>query len=340
MFDRLQGNGPIKELLRHMLAHGRVPHALIFAGESGVGKKEFAIELAAALNCPERTPTGEACDRCSSCTRIMSWPTENQNENRIIWSMHPDVGLIRPPGRFILVEQARELAREANLNPYEGAARTFIIDEADKLNEAASNALLKTLEEMPHTSYIILVTERIAALLPTVLSRCQKLRFAPLSSEELAPLIQREKRVSAEEARTIARLARGSAGRALRMDWEEERARRERALAILEAALAEDRARLLRLAEELSEAAHKEDLEPTLDWLMLLARDAWLFGAGADEQIINTDLRARLERIAARATASRLVRWIEKIDEIRRHLSVNINRRIASDALLLAMASG
>ncbi|MER3426570.1 MAG: hypothetical protein C4334_00510 [Pyrinomonas sp.] len=267
MFDRLKGNREVKDLFRRMLTKGRVANALIFIGEEGVGKKAFAVELAAALNCRARTPSGEACNECSACERIMRWPTEEKVDKQIVWSAHPDVGLIQPAGRHIVAEQARELAREANSAPYEGLVRFFIIDEADKLNDTAAGALLKTLEEMPTTTHIALITDRPAALLPTVVSRCQQVRFAPIPTEELAAAIADEKGVGMHEARTIAEIARGSWGRAMRLDWERERAHAQRALAIIEAAAARDRARLLRLAEELSDATRKEEFEPTLDWL-------------------------------------------------------------------------
>lgn len=338
MFDRLKGNREVKDLFRRMLARGRVANALIFVGEEGVGKRTFAIELAAALNCHARTPSGEACNQCSACRRIMQWPTEEETDKQIIWSGHPDVGLIQPVGRRIVVEQARELAREANRTPYEGTVRFFIIDEADKLNDTASNALLKTLEEMPPTTHIALVTDRPAALLPTVVSRCQQVRFAPIPVEELAATIVHEKGIGKDEARTIAEIARGSWGRALRLDWERERARRDEALAIIEAATTGDRARLLRLAEELSDATRKEEFEPTLDWVALLARDLWLLLCGAETRIVNRDLRARLTRLAPQLSAPRTTRWIRDVEAVRRRLDVNINRRVATDALLLGMA--
>jgi len=340
MFDRLKGNREVKDLFRRMLTKGRVANALIFIGEEGVGKKAFAVELAAALNCRARTPSGEACNECSACERIMRWPTEEKVDKQIVWSAHPDVGLIQPAGRHIVAEQARELAREANSAPYEGLVRFFIIDEADKLNDTAAGALLKTLEEMPTTTHIALITDRPAALLPTVVSRCQQVRFAPIPTEELAAAIADEKGVGMHEARTIAEIARGSWGRAMRLDWERERAHAQRALAIIEAAAARDRARLLRLAEELSDATRKEEFEPTLDWLALLARDLWLLLCTTEARIVNRDLQARLVQLAQQISAPRATRWIKEVEEVRRRLDVNINRRVAADALLLTMAEG
>ncbi len=160
MFDRLVGNQRARDVLKRMLEQRRVPGALLFAGEDGVGKKLFALELAKALNC--RSPRGvEACDECSSCVRIGRFAASAQAGDAaaglINWSEHQDVGLVQAEKRLITVHQARAVERETNFRPYEGAARVIIIEEADKLNDASGNALLKTLEEMPPTAHLDLV---------------------------------------------------------------------------------------------------------------------------------------------------------------------------------------
>src|SRR5438105_15914463 len=118
MFDQLIGNERARAVLRRMLEQRRVPGALIFAGEEGVGKKLFALELAKALNC--RTPRGvEACDSCSSCKRISQstfppFGKDEDDKNRLIWSEHADVAMVRPYKQIIRVGPMRELEREAN----------------------------------------------------------------------------------------------------------------------------------------------------------------------------------------------------------------------------------
>jgi len=202
MFDQLAGNQRIKELLKRMLESGRLPGALLFAGEEGVGKKLFALELAKALNC--RAPKGvEACDECPSCKRIphINFPTSNEKEElrKIFWTNHPDVGFVQPPGRVFHVVQMRAIDREANYRPFEGGARVFLIDEADKFNDSSANALLKVLEEPPRNSHIILITSRPAMLLATILSRCQVIRFSPLTrlkSSKYSPEINMQSRRS------------------------------------------------------------------------------------------------------------------------------------------------
>lgn len=343
MFDRLTGNQRAKEILRRMIANGRVPGALLFTGEDGTGKKLFALELAKALNC--QTPKEkEACDKCAACVRIerSAAPISDNSEanKQIIWTEHPDVGLVRAAGRFIVVAPIREIERETNFRPYEGAARIFLIEEADRLNDSSSNALLKTLEEAPSTSHIILLTSRPANLLPTIRSRCQVIRFAPLTAAEIeAYLVQKRKR-SGEEAHLAAHFARGRLGHALEMNLDTYRAQRDAMLEVLDALTSrKDRARLLRAAEDLSDAKRKEEYEPRLDILETLIHDLWLLSLRMpNTKITNEDKRNHLARISASTESYRLAGWLSRIEELRRQLAVNINRRVATDALLLSMA--
>src|SRR5919107_4040481 len=257
MFDELTGHTRVKAVLKRMLVSDRLPGAMLFTGEEGIGKKLFALEIARALNC--RTPKDhEACGVCSSCTRIakLNYPQREDGEEwtQIIWTNHPDVGLVVAPKRVLRVEQMRQIEKEANFRPFEGKARVFLIDEADKLNDASANALLKVLEEPPRTSYLILITARPAMLLPTILSRCQMIRFAPLTPTEIESHLVRTD-LDAKTARLRARAAGGSMGRALSGDLVTFTSQRKAMLKVLNAlAVSQDRSQLLRSAEQLNEA--------------------------------------------------------------------------------------
>lgn len=346
MFDRLVGNERVKDVLRRMVRERRVPGALLFAGEDGVGKKEFALELAKALNCRAPREDVEACDNCPACKRIVKFVLPNADDKdahkKIIWSEHADVGLALPYGRSILVDLVRDIEREANFRPFEGAARFFIIEDADKLNDSSSNALLKTLEEPPPTSHLILITSRPAALLPTIRSRCQTIHFAPLSIAEIEAYLLRERKYSEADARLLARAARGSLGRALATNIARFREQRAAMLDVLTAlALTGDRTKLLRAAEDLSDVKRKDEYEPRLDVLATLIHDAWMIALGAHdgEPLVNADLHAELARIGARFERGRAASWLSEIEELRRRLGVNINRKVATDALFLTMAA-
>src|SRR5947209_7204151 len=214
MFDRLVGNERAKETLRRMLRQGRVPGALLFAGDEGLGKQLFALELARALNCRARRGV-EACGVCPSCKRtgkFESPPAERDEYKKVLWSEHRDVGRVLPFNRNILVDAVGGSERECNCRPAEGEARVFLVEDAESLNDAASNALLKTLEEATPTTHLILITSRPAALLPTIRSRCQTVRFAPLAVEELESYLVKNRKRAGEEARLAAHLAAGRPG--------------------------------------------------------------------------------------------------------------------------------
>ena len=342
MFDQIAGNSRVKQALKRMLDSGRLPGALLFAGEEGVGKKLFALEVARALNC--RTPRdNEACGQCSACTRIakLNYPERDDADewNQIIWTDHPDVGLVIAPKRVLRVEQMRQIEKEANFRPFEGKARVFLIDEADKLNDASANALLKVLEEPPRTSHLILITARPAMLLPTILSRCQMIRFAPLTPDEIETQLTK-KDIDKKTARLRARAAGGSMGRALAGDMVTFTSQRKAMLKVLNAlVVSNNRAELLRSAEQLNEAQYKDEFEERLDVLETLIRDAWMLSLGVKpEQLVNEDLLGELQPISEGLDSSRAANWILQIEDVREQLIVNVNRKVTTDALFLAMA--
>ena len=342
MFDELTGNSRVKAVLKRMLVSDRLPGAMLFTGEEGIGKKLFALEIARALNC--RTPKDqEACGVCSSCVRIrrLNYPTRDDADEwtQIIWTDHPDVGLVVAPKRVLRVEQMRQIEKEANFRPFEGKARVFLIDEADKLNDASANALLKVLEEPPRTSHLILITARPAMLLPTILSRCQMIRFSPLTPAEIeSHLVKTD--LDAKTARLRARAAGGSMGRALSGDLVMFTSQRKAMLKVLSAlVLSNDRAQLLRSAEQLNEAQYKDEFEERLDVLETLIRDAWMLSLGVDSsRIVNEDLSAELKEIAQKMDPARAGDWILQIEDLREQLIVNVNRKITTDSLFLVMA--
>ena len=344
MLDQLAGNERVKKLLKRILEARRVPGAMLFAGEEGIGKKLFAVEFARALNC--RSPRGaEGCGHCPACVRTgkFNYPLSADADDwkEIIWTDHADVGMVVAPRRVLLVEQMRLIEREANYRPYEGNARVFLIEDAEKLHDSSANALLKVLEEPPPTSHIVLLTSRPAMLLPTIRSRCQLIRFSPLTADEIETHLVKNKIASAKEARIRARVARGSLGRAIAQDMDGFSEQRKAMLRVLEAlSVSEDRIQLLRSAEELNAAKYKDEYEACLDVLETLIRDAWILSLRApDASIVNDDLLPQLKNLSAGLDTRHPAEWISEIEEMREQLIVNINRKAATDALFLTMAA-
>ena len=344
MFDKLIGNDPIKQVLRRLLAQKRVPNALLFAGADSVGKRQFALELAKAFVCLN-PKNSEACDGCSNCRRAINYTYPKADDRdafkRVIFSGHSDIGLVIPYNKNILVDAIRELETEANFRPYEASARFFIIDDADKMNDAASNALLKTLEEPPAASHIFLISSRPDALLPTIRSRCQMLRFAPIDAREIENHLSKFKGFSTDDAALLSKLAGGRLGHALKTDVEKFKAKRETMVKVLASILTkENRAELLRIGEEMNDAKNKDDFEAKLDILQTLIHDVWAVRNAADAKIlVNVDLVNDLKKFAERSESRRLAAWLSNIETLREQLAVNLNRKIAIDALFMQMSS-
>ncbi len=344
MFDRLIGNPNAKITLRRLISGGRVPHSFLFAGDKGVGKRQFALELGKSLLCREPV-SGEACGVCAACRRCESFAFPKSDDKdahkKVILSGHSDLGTVIPYNRNILVDAIRDLEREANFLPSEGNARVFIVDDADKMNDAATNALLKTLEEPAATTYIFLVTSRPDKLLPTIRSRCQMLRFAPVETSEIEKFLIADRAFSHDEARLAARLSRGSVGRAVSMDITALRTMRQRMLDVLTSSiLASDRAALLKTSEEMNDAKNKDGFEESIDILESLIHDVWKLSVGeAGSEITNADLENELTSLAGPADRDALSSWLAAIETLRANLIVNINKRVSTDALFVSMTA-
>ena len=341
MFSKLVGNDHIKEILKRFIKNKRVPNSLLFAGEEGIGKRLFALEFAKSFVC--QNPTGgEACDKCPACLRAgkFTFPKNDDRDDhkKVIFSEHSDIGTVIPYKRNILVDAIRHLETEANFRPFEAASRFFIIDDADKMNAEASNALLKTLEEPPASSHIFLITSRPDALLPTIRSRVQTLRFAPIETEKIKEHLLSTKQFSQPDAEMLAKLAHGRLGSALELDLEKFRTRRELMFKVLQSLLqTNDRAVLLQTAEEMNDAKNKDDYEKYLDALQTLIHDIWTLKLGSAE-IVNADLKNHLEQFAENADSKKLSGWLTEIELMRERFAVNINKKIATDALFMQMA--
>ena len=330
-FAKLVGNERNKTILQRLLLRGRVSATLLLAGPDGVGKRQFALTMAKALNC-ERPSIDEAqgkydcCDECPVCRRIEA-------------SSYGDVLTIKPDGQFIKIAQTRQLTEEVYSRPREGKQRFFLIDEAERLRDEAANSLLKTLEEPPPTSTMILLTARPNALLQTIRSRAQRLSFAPLKLAEMEQYLTANFRRPQPDTLLLARLTEGRIGQATAFDLSVYRQERNVLINLLELlARGDNRYRLLKAAEYLGKK-EREEFEQELNLLSRLLRDLFLLASGsAREQIVNVDVAENLEQLAAHVGAERLMNWTKSFDELRANLRINVNRQLATEAVLLNLS--
>jgi DNA polymerase-3 subunit delta' len=212
-FSQIVGQArPIGQLKRAVAA-GKLAHAYLFAGAPGVGKATTAKALAAELNCSESNDAPgqqQACGACSHCERIAA-------------GTHPDVIEVAPDGRFIKIDQIRALEQLVVFPPHEGRYRVVIIDEADKLNANAANALLKSVEEPRKGTLFVLISSAVHAVMPTLISRCQRIRFLPLCGDDMMAVVTTiHPDVDPAVLRDLVNVADGSPGRALDMMANEE----------------------------------------------------------------------------------------------------------------------
>lgn len=270
--EQLIGQDQAVTVLQRAIATRRVPHAYLFEGPGGVGKRHAAIGLAMALNCETALPPGAApaCGTCESCRRIEG-------------GLHPDVVTFSPEGSQILMEQAQEIVALGQRRPHEARARVIIIDPADALNANASNCLLKTLEEPSPGTHLVLVTSAPDKLLGTIRSRTQRVRFRRVPVTALLQLgAQRE--MDPETTQVAAVLADGCVARFVELSADAtDQSIREAANALRGAARGRGIAPILDVAVELGDKESKHRLPEALALLGRIYRDALVTVVGAPE---------------------------------------------------------
>ena len=204
-FAEIIGHQKQLAIVRQALKHGRLHHAYLFVGAEGVGKKTIALGLAKTLHCS--AATGDFCGECVNCARV-------QDRN------HPDVRIIEPLAgkKEISIQQIRELEKELNFRSFSGKRKIAILDPATLMNLAAQNALLKTLEEPPQDSLLILIASHAGALLPTLRSRCLRVTFGPLARELISGFLVSRKGLEAEAAEFLAAMSQGRLGAVVGID--------------------------------------------------------------------------------------------------------------------------
>jgi DNA polymerase III subunit delta' len=333
-FRNITGHRHLLDLIARAATRGTLPPSLIFAGPEGVGKRMAAVSLAQMMNCaaPDMIPPSDgggndSCGQCPSCKRIAR-------------GVHADVLLLEPGDTgAIKIDQVREAVERAAYRPFEGRRRVVIVDDADTLNPEAQNALLKTLEEPPAASTFVLVTSRPDMLLPTVRSRCQRLRFGRLSPADVAAVLMREHQYAEGDAHAAASLSDGSVGRALDGGTDAFVAAREAAAGLLESVAASaDPWRRLEGAKALTGAARggsdREELARRLHALSSILRDLGALLSRADPRCLaNADLRPLLERLQRSFDGERALRAFSAVDRALSALDRNASPKIVADWL-------
>jgi DNA polymerase-3 subunit delta' len=334
-FQDVLGHSKEISILKRAISSGRVPHCYLFAGPEGVGKRLTARAFAKALNC--ETPAGginsvedrvDSCGVCTSCRQI----DEGSHLNLV--RVEPVLGVLR-------IDQVRELQNALKYR-VESGQRVAIVDGADKLMKGAANAMLKTLEEPPANSIIILITSRPAELLPTILSRCQRVNFRPLPEETVLNVLINtfgEGELATEEAATIARFSGGSLARALEVVRGGEQARRKGFLERFLRLTPGDGDAILGAARDLSK---EEDIEEALEFLKTWYRDQVVFNEGAEGLIVTSGVTGGVMGQAGDIGGQgfeRLIRSFELVEEARRNITPprRANKQLTMEVLFFEL---
>jgi len=330
------GQDRILSLLDYSLKTNTIAHAYLLVGPRHVGKRTLAFNLAQALNCdgPELP-----CGQCRSCQRIL----EGKHADVISISMNSKIESAVTSNSLehkteIGIKDMLELQRMANLPPYEGKYKVFIIDDAEYLSTEAANSLLKILEEPPQRIAWLLLASEEERLLPTIISRCQRLELKPVPSERVQEILISSYDVDADKAKLLTQLCHGRLGWALSAlandDILEQRSQRiVKLFSLLPAGLEQRFAYAQELASQLSQnrRAGAEIIEIWLDWW----RDLMLIKGGCREAIINVDYERTLEEQARELSLSEIEGFLANLCLLQGEISKNVNPRLALEWLML-----
>jgi DNA polymerase III subunit delta' len=336
----IHGQQRVIRFLKQLLKKEAVPHAFLFSGMTGVGKFAAAKEFAKALNCLNPLDY-DSCGDCGSCHKLKE-------------GLHPDLIHITSEGVFIKLEQIRELMKRFRFRPFEGKFRVVIIQDAQRLMDAAANAMLKILEEPPKANIFILLATESQMLLPTIVSRCCQVRFQPLDDEIVAEWLAREGDFSPDQAAGIARLAAGSLEKARWFSEEERMAGWKKVVEKLENL---DRLSILDFFPMVSDwAKNRETAEQDLEFIKLWVRDLILFrvtGAQSFGQALPPSktaanpaggptaltfgLNGRTKEAARSVPPERLFFLYHNVEQAMQGLKVNANLQMTLEGVCLAI---
>jgi DNA polymerase-3 subunit delta' len=327
-FSQIIGQDKAIHLLKQTIKREKMPHAYLFVGAPGVGKTTTALAMAQALNC-EEPQDGESCGRCRSCRQLLG-------------GNFPDFELLEPDGQSIKIEQVRELERRFGYRPVAGRYRVTVVRPAEAMTEEASNAFLKTLEEPPSGNVLVLNATEPSNLLPTIVSRCQKVVFRRIPLHLAEEWLMARQGMDREKATVLARISDGSLGRALELEESGFLEKRQEALlwlTQLQGMALED---AVDWASRFEKKLDKEERQRAMAALVGLwkawYRDLLLIKAeGPEESLINRDLSRELKIAAEAFRMEHLVFRVQALDQAERDLLRYRNQELVLENAVLQL---
>ena len=322
-FSEILGQDVAIDYLKKSIQHQQLPSAFLFAGAHHIGKQKTLQALAQTLNCPQAgTLIGEsdACGHCNSCLQITH-------------HSFPDFSIIEPAGQFIKIDQIKEALKWLKLRSAAKSYRVLGLLEAEKMNKESANAFLKTLEEPPLQTMIVLLAEHPQQLLETIVSRCRLIRFRLLKKQHVLEILQKDKALTDDQILFLSRFAMGQ----VRPDWiakvEMLQNMREILIAFLNTLSVERMEEIFIILAKWSTTKEKE-WSYMLDFLEFWFRDLeWLAHDLGEEDIVNRDRLEQLRSSLQRFPLSKIRVAYNQVVLTRQRIMLNANVSLALDAL-------
>jgi DNA polymerase-3 subunit delta' len=336
VFKAIVGQQHAIRLLKSFIRNGTLPHALFFSGDDGVGKKLTATAFAMACNCHQlkavihrHRPLLDAVDACGNCGPC----------RKIAGNHHPDIIRVAPQSSVIRIAQIRTLLQALTLKPNEADRRVVILSDAQSMNPEAGNALLKVLEEPPDRTLLVLTARQTFDMLPTIVSRCQHIRFSPLGTADIKQLLTASGGIEPEATEAVAILSGGSFTRAQKLIDSRWLDRRDWIIQTLGSQMADSETPDIRAWLTWSEilAKKKELIEESLEIIKMWLRDIMVYRTDP-QRVLNQDRLKALSTIAKQVNPSQLLQQIDAVDRALAGLRSNTNARLTLDAMALHMA--
>ena len=318
-FSQIIGHERQIESLKNTIKKKNISHSYLFEGEDGLGKKQVALVFAKTLLCKEEKP--EPCNICSSCIKF-------DKDN------HPDFKMIIPDKDIIKKEEIDKLIKSASTIPFEGKRKIFIIDDSHTMNIEGMNGLLKTLEEPPEFMNIILVTSISNRLLPTILSRCQRIRFYPVETYKIVEFLEKDNLVQEDRAKFISSFTKGSVGQSIEISSSEDFfQKRDEVIQIINDILKGDKTKALSSVNFFN--LNKDDINKIFDIMIYWFRDLLIYKEiGETDLIINKD---KIEILSKQSSIdfNKINDIMKSIENTRANIRNNVNFALSIEIMLL-----
>ena len=323
-FSEIVGHEQIKEHMQAAIRDKKPFHAYLFQGEEGVGKEALARTFAAGLQCQSES-ADKPCKECVSCRQM-----ESGNQPDVIW-------VTREKASLGVDEIREQLCNTMDIKPFSSPYKIYLVPEAEKMTEAAQNALLKTIEEPPEYGIVILMTSNISALLPTIQSRCLTMEFRPLSTAVVESYVKEHCQVPDYQARASAAFAQGNLGKAMRYAKSEDFIeRKDHIMSLLRHVEQMDLSEMLAVIKDLG--TRKDEVRDYIDLMVLWYRDVLLFKATKDiNQLLFQDEASYISREASHRSYEKIEEILQAFEKAKVRLRANVNFDITMELMLLTL---